>query len=516
MKTTIKILTLTLVLTLVSFGLMPTATAQRQRAYRHNDNYMRQLFKRLETRTDRFSKLLPDALDRSRINGTQREDDVNKIVTDFEYATDQLTKRFENRTSTDMDAQLVLQHGSLINTFMNNRRLDYATERAWSLVKIDLDRLANSFDVARNWTTTTWPTTATDPVIPRYDAMLTGTYRLNTSLSNNPRTVAYDATRTLRNNERRTVTDHLVSRLTAPEMIALERRGNMVTLSSTISPQVILDVDGQQRTETYPNGHASQVRATFSGDRLTVVSNGDRANDFTVSFTPVNNGNRLLVTREIYAERLNRPVLVQSYYDRTSTIARWDLYNPNAVQPTAGTVRGTFLIPNGTQVIGVLNESLSTKSARNDDRFTMTVREPYEYRGAVIEGHVTGIERGGRVTGRSEMTLNFDRIRLLDGNTYMFAGIVQTIRGTNNEEVRVDTEGAVQDDNKTNSTVGRTAIGGAIGALIGAITGGGKGAAIGAAVGAGAGVGSVYVQGRDDLDLPTGTEITLQASAPRN
>jgi hypothetical protein len=63
--------------------------------------------------------------------------------------------------------------------------------------------------------------------------------------------------------------------------------------------------------------------------------------------------------------------------------------------------------------------------------------------------------------------------------------------------------------------VSRSAVGGAIGALIGAIAGGGKGAAIGAAVGVGAGAGSVFIEGRDNLDLPSGTEISIRASAPR-
>ncbi len=63
-------------------------------------------------------------------------------------------------------------------------------------------------------------------------------------------------------------------------------------------------------------------------------------------------------------------------------------------------------------------------------------------------------------------------------------------------------------------TVQRAAIGTAVGAIIGAIAGGGKGAAIGAVIGAGAGAGSVYVQGRDDLDLPSGTEITIRATGP--
>jgi len=80
----------------------------------------------------------------------------------------------------------------------------------------------------------------------------------------------------------------------------------------------------------------------------------------------------------------------------------------------------------------------------------------------------------------------------------------------------VDREGNVEEaDSQTSRTVTRSAIGGAIGALIGAIAGGGKGAAIGAAVGVGAGAGSVFIEGRDDLELPIGTEIFIRASAPR-
>ena len=115
---------------LISLGLTSAVHAQSQRAYRYNDNYMRQIFNRLETRTDRFSNLLPNALDRSRIDGTRREDNINELVTHFEHATDQLKERFESRQSVATDAHLVLQRGALINTFMNNRRLDNRTERA--------------------------------------------------------------------------------------------------------------------------------------------------------------------------------------------------------------------------------------------------------------------------------------------------------------------------------------------------------------------------------------------------
>ena len=87
-------------------------------------------------------------------------------------------------------------------------------------------------------------------------------------------------------------------------MLAVERQGMRVMLASTRSPQVTLDADGLLHNEQYPNGRASNVRASFSGDTLTIVSNGDRANDFTAIFTSLDNGRRMLVTRRVYAEGL--------------------------------------------------------------------------------------------------------------------------------------------------------------------------------------------------------------------
>ncbi|MEJ7709931.1 MAG: hypothetical protein WKF84_08740 [Pyrinomonadaceae bacterium] len=60
----------------------------------------------------------------------------------------------------------------------------------------------------------------------------------------------------------------------------------------------------------------------------------------------------------------------------------------------------------------MLENDLTTRQSREGDRFTLRVRDPAQYDGAVIEGYVSGLASGGRVTGRSQMTLNFERIRL--------------------------------------------------------------------------------------------------------
>jgi hypothetical protein len=114
------------------------------------------------------------------------------------------------------------------------------------------------------------------------------------------------------------------------------------------------------------------------------------------------------------------------------------------------------------------------------------------------------------------MALNLNQIRMRNGRTYRFEGIIENVRTVNGEDVSLDNEGMVrEDDSQTERTVKRGAIGAAIGAVIGAIAGGGKGAAVGAVLGGGAGAGSVYVQGRNDLELMSGSELTIRAVAPR-
>jgi hypothetical protein len=390
-----------------------------------------------------------------------------------------------------------------------------------------LNELARIYNVSWNWntTTSTYPTTGQGGNYPGggYAARgLTGTFRLDTTRSDDARDAADRATRSLPNRDRQRVLDNLTARLEAPDQLAIDRRGRSITIASTRAPQITFEADGREAIETTPNGRQVRVRATLLGEQLSVSTTGNRDNDFTVTFEPIENGRRLRVTRRISNQNLSSPVVVQSIYDRTADVARFDIYNGstpypnnNSTYPNTTTASGDFIIPNGTLIVATLNDNLSTATSRENDRFTMTVRDPSQFEGATIEGYVSNVSRGGRITGRSEMSLNYETIRLRDGRAYRFAGLTETLRTSNGETVRIDNEGNVGGDNQTSRTTQRAAIGTAVGAIIGAIAGGGKGAAIGAVVGAGAGAGSVYVQGRDNLELMSGTEVSIRSTGPR-
>jgi hypothetical protein len=388
--------------------------------------------------------------------------------------------------------------------------------------------------VAWNWDVRTLPgygnTTADTNVFGndrrgggmRAAGRLTGTFRLDTTQSDNATTVAETAVRNLPYAERARVREQLMRRLEAPEMLAIERNGNNVTIASSRAPQTTFVANATESREQMPNGSYARVNAQLVGDRLVVSSAGNRETDFTVTFDPVEGGRELRVTRQIWNDRLGmNPVTVTNLYDRTADTAQWSVYtgttagyDQTGVNDNNNLPSGDFVIANNETIVATLDTDLSTRSIQPGERFTLTVQQPSQYAGAVIEGTVASTDRGGRVTGRSELSFDFDTIRLRDGRSYRFAGFVESVRTASGETVSVDNEGTIRDSNQTNKTVQRAAIGTAVGAIIGAIAGGGKGAAIGAIVGAAGGAGSVYVQGRDDLDLARGTEFTIRASAP--
>lgn len=495
-----------------------TLTNAQAQTYRGTFRTVRQLVLRIENRTDVFQNTL-NAQNQTRIYGTGGED-INVLTQDLHTAVSQLRERFDQRHSTTADAQEVLNRAALVDRFLTGRNIrNAAVLRSWTNLRTDLNQLASAYNLR-------WPTIAqtypgrrypgnTNPTGPVYGAnLLTGTYRLDPAQSDDPGQAADRATQSIAYRDRTRLRDQLAARLESPDQIAIELRGRDVTLASSRAPQITFSADGVERVET-ANGRTIRARATLTGNQLMVSSTGNRATEFNVTFNPIDNGRRLSVTRKVYVEGLTSPVVVQSTYDKISEVASFDINNGSQTYPTSPTTGTDFILANGETVVAVVDSDLSSQTAREGDRFTATVRQPSQYEGATIEGHVSNVQRSGRITGRSSMTLNFDTIRLRDGRSYRFAGLLESVRNAQGDTVKIDNEGTVKDDNQTTKTAQRAAIGTAVGAIIGAIAGGGKGAAIGAIVGAGGGAGSVYVQGRDDLELGRGTELTIRATGPR-
>ena len=493
-------------------------TQAQNQGYRGTSRSVRQLIVRIDNSAGVFGNDVRSALAANTI-GSNREENINNLVQQLDDSASRLREQFDSRQSTTVQAQELLDIASRIDRFMRRNPINAATSRQWSALRLDLSQLARTYNVV--FPTLGRNSAGANPSYPgigqgQYGPnLLTGTYRLNSAESDNAAQAADRATQSLAYGDRARLRDQLAARLESPDQLAIELRGREVTLASSRAPQITFSADGVERVETTGNGRTIRARATLSGNQLTVSSTGDRANEFTVTFNPIDNGRRLSVSRRVYVQGLSQPVVVQSTYDKTSEVASFDINTQTYPNNNPTAVNTDFILANGETVVAVLDNGLSSANAREGDRFTAIVRLPTQYAGATIEGRVTNVQRSGRITGRSQMTLNFDTIRLRDGGSYRFAGILESVRNAQGDVVKIDNEGTVRDDNQTTKTVERAAIGTAVGAIIGAIAGGGKGAAIGAIVGAGGGAGSVYVQGRDDLELTRGTELTIRVTGPR-
>ena len=436
---------------------------------------------------------------------------MNDALRAFKKATDQVRIHFDARELISDDVRRLLDQATPVDNFMRDNPLTDRVKSDWGTLRGDLSTLASAYDVAPSWGTSASLQTGSSNT-----NHLTGTYRLDLSRSDNPWDKARRATQNLRTDEREKVVDQILARLESPEMLMIERRGTTMTIASSLAPQSTFEADGRERQEQLSNGRWTKVTATLRGEQLLVSSNGYKENDFNVTFDASENDHSLRVRRQIYSDKLTQPVVVDSVYDRTADVAQWNVdKDSRPVLGNASATSGEFIVRDGETLVAILNNDLTTERSQQGDLFTMTVRDPSQFEGAVIEGAVGSVDQGGRLTGRSSMSLNFERIRLKNGQTYKFSGVLGNVRLLDGDTVKVDNEGSAQGSNRSTQTIQRAGIATAVGAIIGAIAGGGKGAAIGGIIGAAGGAGTVFIQGKDNLELPVGTELTIRASGPR-
>lgn len=489
------------------------------------ERQVRNLISRIESRTDSFRREVQYSLDRTPLTTTAREDRIMDFITDFENATDGMRRNFDSRRGISAELNEVLNRAVFINRFMARNRLSARAESDWMMIRTDLDTLARIYTVSWDWNRSDdWNRSPGDwNRAPGYgmggrrgfDGRLTGTYRLNRSMSDNVTVVLDRWDDQYSTVQRDRMRRNLERRLTSPEMIAIEKAGRTVTIASSLSPQVTFEADGIARTETTARGRTLRTTARANRETVEISYLGDRSNDFFLTLASTPNG-QLRVTRRLYLEGRNQTVSVSSVYDKIDNVARWSVVNNGGTSwpDDRNASTGDFYVPDGTRLTAVLNNTVTTRVSQIGDRFTMRVTSPGQYRDAIIEGRVARVDNSGRLSGRANISMEFDSLRLPTGETYRFAGVVESVRTVDGDNVSVTNEGTIRDRNQTTRTVTRAGIGAALGALIGAIAGGGDGAAIGAAVGAGAGAGSVLIQGRDNVELEQGSEFRIMATAP--
>jgi hypothetical protein len=105
-----------------------------------------------EERTNQFRRSLRAALNRSALDGTRREDQLNLDAERLERAINRVREswgkeRDPARTRRSVSDAIVV--GQDINRTMARRRLNPDVQRQWDVVRGELNRLAETFELPR-------------------------------------------------------------------------------------------------------------------------------------------------------------------------------------------------------------------------------------------------------------------------------------------------------------------------------------------------------------------------------
>ena len=114
---------------------------------RYDDAYLRDSVKRLDRLAKDFESAMDRALDHSRVNGSQREDQINANVHEFRRAVGNLKSRVGNGRDLNRsanEAERVLQMADQLDR-VGARRMDSRTASEWSQIQNELTNISDIY-----------------------------------------------------------------------------------------------------------------------------------------------------------------------------------------------------------------------------------------------------------------------------------------------------------------------------------------------------------------------------------
>jgi hypothetical protein len=173
-------------------------------------------------------------------------------------------------------------------------------------------------------------------------------------------------------------------------------------------------------------------------------------------------------------------------------------------EPAREPVVRTITVPDNTVLDVTLDTALASDTSQVEERVNATLESPVVVDGATVIpsgatliGYVTNVKESGKVKGRAELGLEFNRLR------------------TGSVTYDIDTKplSYVAEGTKKEDAI-KIGAGAAAGAVIGAITGGKKGAAIGTAIGGAGGTAVVLATDGDEIRLASGRKLKVSLTNP--
>lgn len=112
-----------------------------------NGRYVRQSAERVDRLSGQLKGDMDGALDRSRLNGRDREDRINNLVNDFHSAAARFRDRFDDNNfgRAQNEANQMLSLGWQLDGIINRRNLGGRVESKWAQIRSDLQVIQNAY-----------------------------------------------------------------------------------------------------------------------------------------------------------------------------------------------------------------------------------------------------------------------------------------------------------------------------------------------------------------------------------
>ena len=140
------------VLMVLSFASESNAQRRESRNRLMNKSQVKSVINRVEDRVDNFVDKYDKSLDRSRLDGTSREDWLMNRAKDLERATDELSREFDRRDNwieNKDEVRKCLNIATDIDKNMKNYNFGAATESNWVKVRYELNTLADIYNLPK-------------------------------------------------------------------------------------------------------------------------------------------------------------------------------------------------------------------------------------------------------------------------------------------------------------------------------------------------------------------------------
>ncbi len=200
---------------------------------------------------------------------------------------------------------------------------------------------------------------------------------------------------------------------------------------------------------------------------------------------------------------------------------------PSSDTPSTPAAKRTYIVPAGTKVLLQIRSAVNTKSAKPGDGVYLSSTFPVVVgdrvmipAGVYVQGVVDRVARAGRMKGRSQLEMHFTSIIFPNGSVVEIPGVVDSLPGAKNQQVKNDGEGTVEQNPDKTRNAGKVAevaipTGATIG-TIGGIAGGHPIAGGLGGVGAGLatmGLVTLFTRGAD-VEIPSGTQVEMELQRP--